>query len=48
MATNNPTITERINKIADDVEKKANTPKTEHAKTVGEALDRLAEAVEKL
>ncbi|HKG80859.1 MAG TPA: hypothetical protein VKA78_15590 [Pyrinomonadaceae bacterium] len=48
MATNNPTITERLNKIADEVEKKAKVPKTPDAKSVSEALDRVAEAVKKL
>jgi hypothetical protein len=48
MAANNPTITERLNKIADEVERKAKVPKTKDATTVNEALDRIAEAVKKL
>ena len=48
MARNNPTITERLNKIADEVERKAKVPKTKDATTVNEALDRIAEAVKKL
>jgi len=48
MSTNNPTITERLNKIADEIERKVKGPKTPAGKTVTEALNRVAEAVEKL
>jgi len=48
MAANTSTITERLNKIADEIEKKAKVPKTKDAKIVSEALDRVAEAVKKL
>jgi hypothetical protein len=48
MSANNPTITHRLNKIADELEKKAKVPKSEDAKTVSDALDRVSEAVKKL
>lgn len=48
MSTNNPTITQRLNEIADQIEKKAKAPKTPEGKTVSEALERVSEAVKKL
>jgi len=41
-------MTGQLNKIADEVERKAKTPKAEDAKTVGEVLRRMAEAMDKL
>jgi len=38
----------RLNEIADELEKKAKQPKTPDGKTVTEALDRVANAIEKL
>lgn len=48
MATDNSTITDRLNKIADELEERAKVPKTPDGNTVSEALDRVADAVEKL
>lgn len=44
------TLTQRLNKVADDLEKKKNPkgPTTEHGKTATEALDRVEAAVKKL
>jgi hypothetical protein len=48
MATKTPTLIERLNKLADEVEIKAKIPKSKNGNTVTEALDRLEEAVKKL
>ena len=48
MTTKSPSVTERLNKIADELEKKAKVPKSQDGKTMSEALDRVAEAVKKL
>jgi hypothetical protein len=48
MSTSKPTVIERLNKIADELEDKANIPKGKDGKTVSESLDRVADAVRKL
>jgi uncharacterized protein YoxC len=44
------TLTERLNKLADDLEKKpkCKAPVSEKGETAGDALDRLEKAVESL
>jgi archaellum component FlaC len=44
------TLTERLNKVADDLEKKKNpkSPTSKHGRTATEALDRVEAAVKKL
>jgi len=48
MATKSPSVTEKLNRIADELEQKAKVSKSEDGKTIREALDRVAEAVKKL
>lgn len=48
MATKDPTVIQRLNMIADELEREAKVPKSKEGKTMSEALDRVAEAVRKL
>lgn len=45
MAKPNETVTERLNKVADKLEKKKKIPKSKDGKTLREALERVEKAV---